>query len=200
MIDSLSGVLVSAEEDFAVIDVHGIRFRLDVPASTARGLPAPGVPTALFTRLSFNANDGEFALFGFATETERNCFDIFTGISGIGPRKGLMILSQIEIAPFARAIVGGDLNYLSRIKGVGKKTAERLVVELRDKMAPYTAPAPGESSTLLPASQTVADAVQALMVLGCRPAVAEKAIGEALKELGADAKTEELIRVGLRHR
>jgi len=111
-----------------------------------------------------------------------------------------MILSQIEIAPFARAIVGGDLNYLSRIKGVGKKTAERLVVELRDKMAPYTAPTPGESSTLLPASQTVADAVQALMVLGCRPAVAEKAIGEALKELGADAKTEELIRVGLRHR
>lgn len=201
MLESLKGVLLSVDDDVAVIDVGGMRFRLEVPASTARTLGVPGGEATLLSRLSFNANDGQFLLFGFATEVERECFDIFTGISGIGPRKGLMILSQIEIAAFARAIVENDLGYLSRIKGVGKKTAERLVVELREKMVPYVSDAkPASGAAPLPVGKNSQEAIQALMVLGCRQAVAEKAIAEAMKELGKDAGTEDLVRVGLRHR
>ena len=201
MLDAIVGTLVRSDEDHAVVDVNGLHFRADIPASTARQLPAPGGRATLLTRLSLNPNEGNFQLFGFATETERDCFDIFTSISGIGPRKGLMILSQIEIPPFAKAIVTGDIKYLSKIKGVGTKTAERLVVELREKMAPYSqAAAPGPGAVSLPSGDNVRDAVEALMVLGCRPAVAEKAVSEAVKELGEKAPTESLIRAGLKHR
>lgn len=201
MLESVKGTLLSVDHDVAVIDVGGLRFRLEIPDSTARSLGAVGSESTLLARLSFNANDGQFLLFGFSTEVERECFDIFTSISGIGPRKGLMILSQIEIAAFARAIVENDLPYLSRIKGVGKKTAERLVVELREKMVPYVSDAkPAVGAAPMPVAKNSQEAIQALMVLGCRQAVAEKAIGEAIKELGKDAGTEDLVRVGLRHR
>ena len=200
MIDSLCGQLLASDDDFAVIDVNGIRFRLDIPASTARQLDKSDSPATLLTRLSFNPNEGTFALFGFATVAERECFDILTSISGIGPRKALMLLSQIEIAAFANAIITNDVKYLSRIKGVGQKTAERLIVELREKMVPYTATNPASSKTVLPAGDHVRDAVDALVVLGCRQAIAEKAIGEAVRELGPDARTEDLIKAGLRYR
>lgn len=203
MLDSIEGTLLETEEDFAVVDVNGLRLRCDVSGSTHRALPAPGARVALRTRLSFNMNEGTFSLFGFATAEERECFDVLTGISGIGPRKALMMLSQIEIAAFANAILRNDLSYLASIKGVGKKTAERLVVELREKMVPYAAP---DKPAARSAAPTVAlppnqlDAVQALMVLGCRQPVAERAVAEAVKALGEDARTEDLIRDGLKRR
>jgi Holliday junction DNA helicase RuvA len=201
MIDSLHGKLLESEEDFAVVDVNGLRFRAEIPASTARQLGATGTDVTLLTRMRLNVNEGDFLLFGFASESERECFDIFTSISGIGPRKGMMMLSQIEIAGFARAIIANDLAYLSRIKGIGRKTAERLVVELREKMVPYIkSDVKSASGVNLPDTAGVRDAVEALIVLGCRPVVAEKAIAEAIKELGKEAKTEELIRAGLKHR
>jgi Holliday junction DNA helicase RuvA len=202
MIEALRGILRRSEDDFAVLDVHGVLFKAEIPASSASQLPPTGEQAQLFTRLSLNVNEGNFQLFGFFTETERDCFDILTGISGIGPKKGLMILSQIEVGTFAQAIVREDLTYLSKIKGIGRKTAERLVVELREKMVPYTkAVESGEAKgTALPQVARVRDAVDALIVLGCRPAVAEKAIGIALQELGEEAPTEALVRVGLRHR
>ncbi len=198
MIDALEGTLLTWEEDFALLNVRGVTFRLDVPASTAGTFTEAGQQARLFTRLSFNPNEGTFALFGFATEAERDCFDIFVQISGIGPRKGLLILSQIEIAAFAQAIVKGDLGYLSKLKGVGKKTAERLVVELREKMVPYVrtdepAPSAGEGDN-------VRDAVAGLMALGCRPNVAENAVRLAVEELTEHATAAELIKAGLRHR
>ncbi|HNM46100.1 MAG TPA: OB-fold domain-containing protein, partial [Candidatus Sumerlaeota bacterium] len=114
MIDSLHGTLLAGDADFAIIDVNGIRFRAEIPASTARELPPPGNTVTILTRLNLNPNEGNFQLFGFATPVERDCFDILTGISGIGPRKGLLLLSQIEIAPFANAIISNDVKYLSR--------------------------------------------------------------------------------------
>lgn len=206
MIDSLSGKLLEAEEDFAVVDVNGVRFRLEIPTSTHRALPRTGEAVVVRTRMSFNMNEGTFQLFGFLTDSEREVFDVLTAISGIGPRKALMMLSQVEIAPFAAAIIQGDLNYLSRIKGIGKKTAERLVVELREKMAPFTQPSAGGATgsmpgaSTLPGSAAVRDAVQALMVLGCRQPVAERAIGRALEVLGDKAPTADLVREGLKHR
>lgn len=206
MIDSLSGILREKDEDFAILDVGGVAFRVEIPGSTAKALPAVGDPATVLTRLNFNMNEGTFALFGFSTEAERDCFDIFRGISGIGPRKGLMILSQIEIATFATAILTNDLVYLSKLKGVGKKTAERLVVELREKMVPYTAPSPGSGdvpgalSATSVLKENIRDAIEALIVLGCRNHVAEKAIGQAVEELGEEAPTPDLIRAGLRYR
>ncbi|CAN5212611.1 Holliday junction branch migration protein RuvA [soil metagenome] len=198
MLDSVRGKLVVSENDFAVVDVNGLSFHVDIPVSTHEAMPALGTEVRLYTRLSLNTNEGSFLLFGFATQVERECFDIVTGISGIGPRKGLMILSQIEIAPFAKAIVSSDLTYLSKIKGIGKKTAERLVVELREKMGPYVKT--DSTPKNLPGSANVMEAIEALIVLGCRQSVAEKAVSEAVKELGVDARTEDLVRAGLRFR
>lgn len=204
MIDSIRGPLIASEEGFAIVEAAGgVRFRLEVPASTSSALPQRGSEVILQCRLIMNTNEGTFLLFGFASDMERECFDLFVGLTGIGPKKALAILSQIEIAGFARAIVAEDLTYLSKIKGIGKKTAERLVVELREKMAPYVATPVGgksESGVTLPAIPGIKDAVEALMVLGCRQAVAEKAIAEAVKELGQDAPVDKLVRAGLRYR
>jgi Holliday junction DNA helicase RuvA len=204
MLDSLSGVLLDCDGDFAVLDVSGLRFRLEIPASTRAQLPPVGERAVLFARLSLNVNEGLFLLFGFATQEERDCFDIFTGISGIGPRKGLAILSQIEIAPFATAILRGDLDYLSKIRGVGKKTAERLIVELREKMVPFagrdTPAAKGATASAPAMPASVADAIKALMALGARPPVAERAVALAAEALGPDAGTEALIREALKRR
>lgn len=199
MIDALEGKLIAWEDDHALLDTGGVTFRLDIPASTAGTFTEPGINVRLLTRLSFNPNEGTFALFGFGTEAERDCFDIFTQISGIGPRKGLLILSQIEIGAFAQAILTNDLTYLSKLKGVGKKTAERLVVELREKMVPYTRASDAPSQTAGDAIH-IRDAVAGLMALGCRPNVAESAIRLAVEELGEDATAAELIKAGLRHR
>jgi Holliday junction DNA helicase RuvA len=201
MLDSLRGVLLESDEDYAVLDVGGLRFRAEIPASTAATLPAVGEATTVLTRLSFNPNDGVFNLFGFATAMERDCYDVLIGMSGIGPRKALMILSHIEVGAFAQAIVRGDLGYLSRIKGIGKKTAERLLVELREKMVAFADAAPGpKNAAVVSMRENVSDAVQALLALGTRPAVAEKAIRSAVEVLGEDAPTESLVREGLRHR
>lgn len=199
MLHSIVGVLVEYEDDYAVVDVHGMRFKVEIPGSTARVLGEAGSRITLFTRLSFNPNDNVFSLFGFASAMEGECFDILQSISGIGPRKALGILSQIEIGAFASAIVNRDLNYISDIKGVGKKTAERLVVELREKMVPYMGAAPA-AAPAAPMRENVRDGVAALMALGVKPAIAEKAIRAAVELLGEDAATEHLVREGLKHR
>ena len=199
MLHSLKGILVDFEQDYAVIDVGGVRFQVEIPASTAGQFGAAGSETEVFTRLSFNTNDGTFSLFGFATTVERDCFDILTSMSGIGPRKALGILSQIEIAAFAHAIVNRDIAYVSKIKGVGKKTAERLIVELREKMVPFIGLAPSAA----PAAnrpENVGDAIEAMMALGCKQVTAERAIAAALEILGSRAGTGELVKEGLRHR
>jgi len=198
MLHSVSGTLLEFEEDYAVVDANGIRFAVEIPGSTAQQLPKAGERATLLTRLSFNANDGTFQLFGFATSMERDCFDVLNTISGIGPRKALGILSQIDIGAFAQAIVRQDMAYLSKIKGVGQKTAERLMVELREKMVPFVSKAPAPA--VLPGKQNVAEAVQALMALGCKPVVAEKAVKSAVERLGEDAATADLVREGLKWR
>jgi Holliday junction DNA helicase RuvA len=199
MLHSLNGILLDCEEDFAVIDCHGVRFQCEIPGSTAKQLPPAGSPVTLRTRMSFNPNDNAFALFGFATPMEADCFDVLTSMSGIGPRKALGILSQIEVGAFAAAIVGRDMAYVSKIKGVGQKTAERLIVELREKMIPFAGAAPS-APRAVSRPENVADAIEALVALGVKPITAEAAIDRAVGVLGKDARTEELVREGLRHR
>src|SRR5262245_5653931 len=113
MLDSLVGKLLDADETGAVIDVGGVRFRAEIPTSTARSLASPGAVVELKTRLVMNMNEGALMLFGFATDAEREVFDILNGITGIGPKRALAILSKIEIAPFAQAVLRNDVGYLS---------------------------------------------------------------------------------------
>ncbi len=200
MLHSLHGTLLEFEDDYAVVDAGGIRFAVEIPGSTAQQLPPAGGTATLLTRLSFNPNEGSFLLFGFGTEMERDCFDVLCTISGIGPRKALGILSQIEVGAFAHAIVTQDHAYVSKIKGVGKKTAERLIVELREKMVPFARKSPEAAVTFAKDRENVADAVQGMIALGCKPAVAEKAVRAAVEQLGEDAKTEDLLREGLKWR
>lgn len=199
MYDSIRGRLIEKRDDVAVIDAGGLRLRCDIPLASSQALGAAGSEAELLLRIRLNVNEGDFLVFGFATETERECFDILTSITGIGPRKAMAILGQIEIVPFARAVVANDLRYLASIKGIGKKTAERLVIELREKMLPYTQGAAAAGASL-PGGSNVREALEALIVLGCRPAVAEKAIAEAIAELGEKAPTEQLVRLGLKKR
>ncbi|MEQ8820407.1 MAG: Holliday junction branch migration protein RuvA [Sumerlaeia bacterium] len=203
MIDSLQGTLLDHDESHAIVDVGGVRFRVEIPGSTAVQLPAQGEPVTLLTRLSFNPNEGSFALFGFSTPMERQCYEVLLTISGIGPKKALAILSQVEVAAFARAVIEKNLTYFSGIKGVGRKTAERLLLELSDKMFGLAAEAKvsGKQAPAAPAqSENIADAVAALIALGCPAAVAQRAVASAAEIAGQDAPTEELIREGLRHR
>lgn len=200
MIHQVIGKLISTDQDMAVVDVNGIGFSLEIPASTHSALPKVGEIALLYTVMTFNANDGEFSLFGFASETERDCFNVLRSINRVGPRSALNILSQIEIGAFAQAIVQQDLTYLAKIKGIGKKTAERLVVELREKMVPFIGQIGSATEPRLAHKPNISDAIQGMMALGCKPIVAEKAIKAAIEQLGEDASTEDLLREGLRWR
>jgi len=214
MLESLRGTLLHKDEDSAILETAGIGFGLLIPTSTYAVLPEIGGEALFHTHLSFNVQEGSFSLFGFATELEREVFRIFIEISGIGPRKGLMILSQIRIEEFAAAIRDRNLAYLAQIKGVGRKTAERLLVELREKMLPYAAgvgvgaaaggggldQAAAAAGVALPSGENIRDAVAGLVSLGVRYAVAAQAVAKAVEELGAKASPADLIRMGLKHR
>lgn len=207
MLESLRGILLQKDEDTAVVESAGIGFSLLIPTSTFAVLPDVGGEVRVFTHLSFNTQEGEFLLFGFATELEREVFRIFIGINGIGPRKGLMILSQIRIDEFAAAIRDRNLVYLSGIKGVGKKTAERLLIELREKMLPFAmAGAAGgaggalPAGVVLPSGENVRDALAGLIALGVRYPVAAQAIAKAVEVIGPDAPTGDLVKAGLKFR
>lgn len=215
MLETLRGTLRRKDTEEVIVETAGIGFAVGIPASTFAALPEVGEEVLLFTQLSFNVQEGEFNLFGFATEMERAVYRIFLTIPGIGPRKGLMILSQVNIGDFARAIQDRNVAYLSQIKGVGRKTAERLLVELRDKMLPFLLVGAGGAAgtegaaggtggagegSSLPPGQNIADAVAGLTGLGCPYTQAARAVARAVERLGASASTAELLKEALKHR
>jgi holliday junction DNA helicase RuvA len=207
MIEYLQGVLVSKSPGHAVILVQGVGYGADITLAAEHGLPAIGQPTELFTYLY--VQEGIFRLYGFAAPYERELFEIFISTSGIGPKTALVILSSLPVAEFARAILNSDLRVLTKIPGIGKKTAERLTIELRDKMpafaaiqgdAPNAISADGLSGATGPASSRQQDAIAALIELGCRQPVAERAVFKATEILGNDAAVPKLVREALKHR
>ncbi|MCX7626605.1 MAG: Holliday junction branch migration protein RuvA [Candidatus Sumerlaeaceae bacterium] len=204
MIEYLRGILRENDGEHIVVDVHGVGYGLDVPASTAAELPPVGEEVALYTHLEVREND--LSLYGFAKPEEREVFAIVVGVSGIGPRTALAVLSCLRIADFAAAVVNSEIEQLTRIPGIGKKTAERLVMELRDKMkrlltahakAGYESPV---STGTTKEAALAAEVSAALQALGCKPAVADRAAQRALELLGEKASLEDLVREALRHR
>jgi Holliday junction DNA helicase RuvA len=198
MITFLHGTLVEALPTQVVVDVHGVGYEVLIPVSSHGRLPAPGQTVKLLTHLV--VREDAHVLYGFATEAERELFRLLIGsVSGIGPKTALNLLSGMSPTAFRGAVVEGDIKALSRISGVGKKTAERIVVELKDKLG---AAAGWEASSaqraLGPQEAKQNDAVLALIALEFKPAEAQEAVRAAAALLGTEATADQLVRACLK--
>ncbi len=199
MIGRLKGVLVEKQSPQLVIDVQGVGYEVEAPLSTLFRLPALGQSVELYTH--FVVREDAQLLFGFFTKEERALFRTLIRVNGVGPKMGIAILSGIDADDFARCINQDDTGALVRIPGVGKKTAERLIVEMRDKMRDWLpadggfalqgeGPADSDNSALQ-------EAESALISLGYKPAQAAKAVAQARQLLGS-GNVEALIRQSLK--
>ena len=197
LITYVSGTLAAKSPTEAVIDVQGIGYELLIPTSSFEKLPAKGKPVKLLTH-HYVREDAE-TLFGFATDAERTLFRTLVGVSGVGPKLALAALSAMPPDTLRDHILEGDSSVLTRIPGVGKKTAERLVVELKDRLADLDgfegggAVGGGEETTSMRA-----DARAALESLGFSRAEAEKRIRKSLRDADGALTAEDLIRLALR--
>lgn len=197
MIERLKGTLLSKEPDHAVLDISGIGLGVEISLATYDTLPAVGEVCELFSFLY--VREDTFLLFGFATKDELEIFKILINTSGIGPKLSLHILSGMPIGEFASAISSNDIRKLTSMPGIGKKTAERLCVELKDKLSPFINKESAKRKAM-PMGGPLEDAIAALIALGVKPPQAERAVLTAAQELGQDARAEDLIREGLKHR
>jgi holliday junction DNA helicase RuvA len=193
VIAHLRGRIFEKHPNRIVVDVDGVGYDVSVPLSTFYGLGEPGAPIAL--RIHTHVREETLALYGFATRLEQELFERLIAVSGIGPKVALSVLSGIEPPELIRAIEHGDLARLTAIPGVGKKTAERLVVELKDRLprVPATAPT-GEPVS---GSTHRDDLLSALINLGYHRALAEKAVDASLSR-DASGDFEQHLRQALR--
>lgn len=171
MIGRLKGILVHKQPPWLVIDVQGVGYELEAPMSTFYELPAVGSEVALFTH--YAQREDAALLYGFATEAERRMFRDLQKVSGIGARIALAVLSGAEVGEFVGWVQSADIAALTRIPGIGKKTAERMVVELRDRAADLGAGMPGGLVRNAPADP-LSEATEALQQLGYKPAEAAR--------------------------
>ena len=182
MIGRISGRLVEKQPPLILVDVGGVGYELDVPMSTFYILPALGEIVSLHTHLA--VREDAHVLYGFSTLDERRIFRQLMKVSGVGPKLALAVLSGLSISELAGAVQSGEAGRLVKIPGVGKKTAERLLLELRDKIG----------GAALPASSARGDILDALVALG----YSEKEASSALRQIDPAASTEEGIRMGLK--
>jgi holliday junction DNA helicase RuvA len=199
MIAFVQGKLVEALPTQVVVDVHGVGYELLIPLSSFDKLPGVGGEVKLLTHLAIR--EDAHTLYGFATTAERDLFRLLINfVSGIGPKIALNILSGINVHAFRATVAAADVKALSQISGVGKKTAERIVVELKDKLGAVTPGvlAPGASAQLPAGDQKLADATAALQALGFKPNDAGDAIRAAAALLGPQAGVEALVRTALK--
>jgi holliday junction DNA helicase RuvA len=192
MIGRLRGTLLHKQPPWLVIDVNGVGYELEAPMSTFYDLPPNGREVSLFTH--YAAKDDTVALYGFAREAERSLFRALQKVSGIGARIALAVLSGASTDEFARLVHGGDVAALTRIPGIGKKTAERIIVELRDRIDGMAVAAIGIGTGAVPADP-VSEATVALQQLGYKPVEVVRLV----KEAAAPGDTAEaIIRKALR--
>ncbi len=191
MIGRLKGILISKQPPWLVIDVGGVGYELEAPLSTIFDLPETGREIALFTH--YAVKEDTVALYGFLRESERLLFRTLQKVSGIGAKIALAVLSGASADEFARQVQTGDIAALTRIPGIGKKTAERIVVELRDRVDGIAQSAPGFGGGAVP-KDPQSEATVALQQLGYKPAEVARLVKEAAQP-GDDA--EAIIRKAL---
>jgi Holliday junction DNA helicase RuvA len=187
MIGRLTGVLLEKSPPQILIDVGGVAYEVDVPMSTFYNLPPTGTNVTLHTHMV--VREDAHLLFGFGTEAERNAFRQLLRISGVGARTALAVLSGLSVGDLQQAVGAQDSGRLVKIPGIGKKTAERLLLELRDKLG-----APSVAGTAAAAPSSTGDVMHALLALGYN----DKEAGWALKQLDAALPVAEAIRQCLR--
>jgi len=198
MIAYISGTLVDKDPETALVDVNGIGYRVHVPTSTYKRLPDTDEEVTLHT-FHYLREDAE-SLYGFATKAERTVFETMTGVSRVGPKLALSALSAMRPTELRDHVMEGDKSRLTEISGVGKKTADRLIVELRDRLADLdvfddTAPLSGGTEVRAEARD---DALKALTELGLSKADAERAIRQVLRDDAAIQSADELVQRALK--
>jgi Holliday junction DNA helicase RuvA len=200
MINFLHGKLVEALPTHVTVDVNGVGYEALIPLSSFDKLPAPGNDVKLLTHLA--VREDAHVLYGFMTAQEREMFRLLINtVSGIGPKLALSVLSGMNVTALRGAVANSDVKSLSQISGVGKKTAERIVMELRDKIGPAGAwEASSAEHALSPSDQKVNDAVLALMALGFKQVEAHDLVRAVSAMLGEKATLEELVRACLKKR
>ena len=194
MISFLRGKLVDVLPTQATLDVNGVGYDVLIPLSSYDKLPAVGNDVHLLTHLA--VREDAHTLYGFMSTAEREMFRLLINtVSGIGPKLALNVLSGMSVIALRGAVANGDVKSLSQISGVGKKTAERIVVELRDKIGPAGAwEALSSQRGLSSADQKINDAVLALVALGYKQVEAHDMVRSALASLGDAATVEDLVR------
>ena len=198
MIAHIAGKLIQKQPNAVIVDVGGVGYELTVPLSTFYDLGEVGTDVAL--RAYTYVREDALQLFGFRTEREKQLFLLLTSVSGIGPKLAITLLSGMSADDLIRAIRDNSLARLTNVPGVGKKTAERLVVELRDKVAKLSIAAQTEpmQSDYAPVANALSDdVVSALVNLGYQKAAAEKAVGNVFRE-NSDAGFETALKLALR--
>jgi len=198
MITFLRGRLIEALPTQAIVEVNGVGYEVLIPLSSFDKLPAPGGEVQILTHLTIR--EDAHLLYGFMTSAERELFRLLINtVSGIGPKIALNVLSGMNPTALRGAVAKGDVKALSQISGVGKKTAERIVVELKDKIGASGAwEATSAERSLSPDDQKVNDAVLALMALGFKQPEAHEAIRAAQAVIGPQASVEDLVRASLK--
>lgn len=202
MITSIQGVLTDCTPLHAVVELNGFGYEVHIPVTTAEKLPPSGATVKLHTLVIYR-EDAQ-TLYGFATPAERDFFRLMIeNVTGVGPKMALGIMSRLSLPVLEGAIRSGDIATLAKSPGIGKKTAERLVVELRAKVgassnATGAGDLPAEGATVAASGdQRIRDAVLALAALGYKTADADEAIRRASLSLGTKATTEQLIKKAL---
>ncbi|WP_114654014.1 Holliday junction branch migration protein RuvA [Polynucleobacter necessarius] len=189
MIGRIQGVLVSVHPPRLLVDCQGVGYEIDVPMSTLYQLPETNQKITLLTH--FQVREDAQQLFGFATETEREAFKQLVKISGVGSRTALAVLSGMSVNELAQAIAMQEAGRLTQVPGIGKKTAERLCLELKGKLAPDIGIVGGKPQAIEASSEVL----QALLALG----YSEKEAHLALKQIPPDTSVSDGIRMGLKY-
>ncbi|HAY74103.1 MAG TPA: Holliday junction branch migration protein RuvA [Opitutae bacterium] len=206
MISFIEGDLIECQLNLAVVQIGGMGYEVHIPLTTSEKLPALGKEIKLYTHATYREDSQ--TLYGFFDRESRDFFRMIVDkVSGIGPKIALNLLGSLSLPTLKNSIANGDVGMLSKAQGLGKKTAERIVVELKDKVLPKGSVTPSQSQKQIPEGNlpeekstdfaSYQDAVSALLTLGYKATDADQAIRKASESLGNEASTEELIRKAL---
>lgn len=193
MIAYIQGELTHVAPEYVIVDVMGLGYRVLVPGSTLQAMPAPGSKVKLFTHL-YVREDG-FSLYGFVSPEEYELFVLLLSVSGVGPRMALSILSAVTPGQFREAVSLNEAGMLTRIPGIGPKTAQRIILELKDKIGSL---APVAETLPKTVPGTTAEALQALTALGYSLPEASRAVTAALKDLPPGTPVAVVVRQALK--
>ena len=197
MIAFLKGVLVEKTTTHALVDVHGIGYDVGIPSSTFEALGDAGEEIRLLTVL--HVRESAIALFGFSTVDERSLFLDLLSVSGVGPKLALTILSSLPVDQLIRHIADANESALIKVPGLGKKTAQRLVLDLKERAAARQKKQPGKISRARFPVRVADEALAALQTLGYSASEAERALEEAKQHVSGDISVEKLVQIALKY-